>query len=300
MPLFRLRQLALDRLAHLLRLLLHGRELDLQLPHTAVGLVELERARVDLHPETRRRLVDEVDRLVGQEAVGDVAVGENRSGDERRVADAHAVVRLVALLQAPQDGDGVGDRRLADEDRLEAALESGILLDLLAVLVQGRRADSAELPAREHRLEEIPGGDSALGRARPDDRVQLVDEQDDLPLGRLDLVQHCLEPLLELAAVLRAREQRADVERPDALSLEALRHVPGDDALREPFDDRCLADPGVADQHWVVLRAPREHLDDAANLLVTPDHRVELAVLGRRGEVASEFLERLVGLLRIL
>ena len=29
---------------------------------------------VDLHPDARRRLVDQVDRLVGQEAVGDVAV----------------------------------------------------------------------------------------------------------------------------------------------------------------------------------------------------------------------------------
>jgi hypothetical protein len=30
------------------------------------------------------------------------------------------VVRLVALLQAAQDRDRVADRRLADEDRLEA------------------------------------------------------------------------------------------------------------------------------------------------------------------------------------
>ena len=74
-------------------------------------------------------------------AVGDVAVGEHGRGDERGVADADAVVRLVALLQAAQDRDRVLDRRLADEDRLEAALERGVLLDVLAVLVERRRAD---------------------------------------------------------------------------------------------------------------------------------------------------------------
>src|SRR5204862_422097 len=82
--------------------------------------VQLERARVDLHAEAGSRLVDEVDRLVGEEAVGDVPVGEDSRGDERRVADADAVVGLIALLEAAQDGDRVRDGRLADEDRLEA------------------------------------------------------------------------------------------------------------------------------------------------------------------------------------
>ena len=65
--------------------------------------------RVDLHAQPRRGLVDEVDRLVGQEAVGDVAVREHGGRDERGVADAHAVVRLVALLEPAQDRDRVGD-----------------------------------------------------------------------------------------------------------------------------------------------------------------------------------------------
>ena len=115
--LLRLGERPLDRLAHLRRLLRHRGELDLELHHAAVRLVELDRRGVDLHPQPRRRLVDEVDRLVGQEAVGDVAVREHGGGDERGVADADAVMRLVALLQAAQDRDRVLDRRLVDEDR---------------------------------------------------------------------------------------------------------------------------------------------------------------------------------------
>ena len=300
MALLRVGELPLDRLAHLGRLLAHRRELDLELADGAVGLVELERRAVDLHLQSRRRLVDEVDRLVGQLPVGDVAVGEHGGGDERRVADADSVMRLVLLLQAAQDRDRVGDRRLADEDRLEAALEGGVLLDVLAVLVERRRPHRAQLPARQHRLEEVGGVDGALGRAGADDRVQLVDEEDDLALGVRDLGEDGLQPLLELAAVLRAREQRADVERPDALALQALRHVAGDDPLREALGDRGLADARLADQHGVVLRPAREDLDDAADLLVAADDRVELARLGRLGQVAAELREGLVGALGVL
>ena len=188
----------------------------------------------------------------------------------------------------------------ADEDRLEAPLERRVLLDVLAVLVERRRADRAQLAAREHRLEEVGGVDRALGRTRADDRVQLVDEEDDLAGRVLDLREDCLEPLLELAAVLRPGEERADVERPHALALEPLGDVARDDALREPFGDRRLPHAGLADEHRVVLRAPRENLHDAADLLVAADDGVELARLGERGQVATVLLERLVRALGIL
>ena len=174
--------------------------------------------------------------------------------------------------------------------RLEAPLERGVLLDVLAVLVERRRADAAQLAARERRLQHVGGVGGAFGGAGADDRVQLVDEEDDLALGLLDLAQHGLEAVLEFAAVLRAGDQRAEVERDQAAVLQALGHVAGDDALREPLGDGGLADAGLADQHRVVLGAPREHLHDAADLLVAPDDRVDLALARDLGEVAPELL----------
>ena len=266
----------------------------------AVDLVDLGRLGIDLHPDPRRRLVDQVDRLVRQEAVGDVAVAERRRCDQRRVLDPDLVVDLVALLEPAQDRDRVLDTRLADVHRLEPALERRVLLDVLAVLVERRRADRPQLAAGEHRLEHVACVHRALGGTGADDRVQLVDEHDDLALRVGDLLQHRLQPVLELAAVLGAGDHRAQVERDHAPVLQTLGHVAGDDPLREPFDDRGLADAGLADQHRVVLRSARQHLDHATDLVVAPDHRVELALRRGLGQIAAVTLERLKLVLGVL
>ena len=281
-------------------LLAQRRQLDLELHRAAVELLDLLGDGVDLDPQPGGGLVDEVDRLVGQEAIGDVAVAERRGGDRRGVLDAHAVVLLVALLEPAQDRDGVLDRRLADHHRLEAPLQRGVLLDVLAVLVERRRADGAQLAAGEHRLEQVRGVDRALRGARADDRVQLVEEQHDLAASLRDLLEHGLQALLELAAVLGAREQRADVQRDDAPVAQRLGDVVIDDPLGEALDDRGLADAGLADEDGVVLRAPAEHLDDAADLLVAADDRVEQVLARGVGEVAAELLERLELVLGVL
>ena len=62
-------------------------------------------------------------------------------------------------------------------------------------------------------FEKVAGVHAALGLARADDGVQLIDEEDDAALGLLRTsLEHGLEPLLKFAAVLGARDQRAHVE----------------------------------------------------------------------------------------
>ena len=102
-----------------------------------------------------------------------------------------------------------------------------------------------------------------------------------MPLAPRDFVEHGLQPLLELAAEFRARDQRAHVERHQPLVAQALGHVAIDDAQRETFGDGGLADAGFADEHGIVLGAPRQHLDGAADFLVAADDRIELAVARR-------------------
>ena len=196
--------------------------LDLELDDAAIELVELFGLRIDLDAQPRGRLVDEVDRLVGQETIGNIAVRQGRRGDDRRIGDPHAMVKLVFLLQPAQDRDRILDRRLGHEDRLETAGECRVLLDMLAIFVERRRADAMQLAARQRRLQQIGGIHRALGLAGADQRVHLVDEQDDGALRRGDLVENGLQPLLEFAAIFGAGDERAHVEGEQLLVLAAI------------------------------------------------------------------------------
>ena len=276
-------------------LLLERLFLDLKLDDLAVERLDFLGLAFHLHADAARRLVHQVNGLVGEEAVLDVAIGQLRRRDDRTVGDAHAVVQLVLVLDAAQDRDRVLDARLLDVDRLEPSLERGVLLNIFLVLVEGRGADAMQFAARQGGLQQVRGVHRAFARARPDQGVHLVDEQDDLPLGMLDLVEHGLEPLLELAAILRPRDQRAHVERHERAALEAVGHVAIGDAQREAFRDRGLAGAGLADQGGVVLGTPGEDLDGAADLLVAADDGVELALACGPGEVAGELFHGVVG-----
>src|SRR3954471_21221280 len=236
-------------------------------------------------------LVDQIDRLVGQEAVGDVAVRlvDRRLDRLARVLDV--VERLVAILDADQDIDRLALARRVDLDRREARVERAVLLDVLAVLGRGRRADAADLAAAQRRLQDVRRVERAFGRSRADQRVQLVDEHDDVRvLGQF--LHDRLEALFELAAVLGAGDDQRDVEGEDALVGEEVRHVAIDDLLREAFHDGRLADARLADQDGVVLGAPAEHLLDALDLDGPADQRVELVLHGRFREVAAELGEQ--------
>ena len=70
-----------------------------------------------------------------------------------------------ADLEAVQDLEGFGDGGLGHVDRLESALKGGVALDVLAVVVEGGRADALQLPTRQGRLEQVADVQAAAARA---------------------------------------------------------------------------------------------------------------------------------------
>ncbi len=76
-----------------------------------------------------------------------------------------------------------------------------------------------------------------------------------------------------------------------------LRNVAVVDAAREAFGDRGLADAGFADQQRIVLAPAAQDLDDALELVLAADQRIDLAGLGQMIEVDRVGVERAGGLL---
>mmetsp|Transcript_154267 Transcript_154267/g.494700 ORF Transcript_154267/g.494700 Transcript_154267/m.494700 type:complete len:278 (+) Transcript_154267:795-1628(+) len=196
-------------------------------PTLSLRLIVL-RVLEELLPHLRARLVHDVDGLVWQEAVGDVLRGQLHRGNERPRRVAQLVVTLVLRRETLQDLHCLLLRGLWHIHRLKAALESRILLDVLAVLLDGGRADDLQLAAGQGRLHDVAGvhGAAAIpGAAGTDNGVDLVDHQDDLFLGCQHLVDHILQTLLELTSVAGARQQHREVQLHDALALQKLGHI---------------------------------------------------------------------------
>ena len=130
--------------------------------------------------------------------------------------------------------------------------------------------------------------------------MQLVDKDDELAFGLGDFLQYCLEPLLEFTAELGPGDERAQIQRDEALVLQTFGDVAVGDALRETLRYGSLAHTRLTDQHRIVFSATRKNLNDAANFFVTADYRIELALAGSIGEITGVALECLVLILRSL
>src|SRR5829696_1132103 len=120
--------------------------------------------------------------------------------------------------------------------------------------------------------------------------MDLVDKQDDVAVVG-DLLHYLLEALLELAPVLGASDQGAEVEGVHLFVAEDLGHLALGDLLGQSFDDGGLADAGLTDDDGVVLGAPDEDLHDPRYLLAPPDHGVQLIFLGVGSEVPAVLIE---------
>ena len=268
----------------------------------SISLMPMVFLRLLLRDQHLRRagFVDHVDRLVRQLAVMDVARRQLHRRLDRLVGVFQPMVILEIGLQALEDRDRVFHRRLVDVDLLEPAHQRAVLLEVLAIFLVGRRAHAADGAGGERGLEQIGGVHRAAGGgAGADHGVDFVDEQDGVRM-RLQLLQNLLQPFLEIAAIARAREQRAHVEREHGGGRQHFRHLAVDDALGEPFGDRGLADAGLADEQRIVLLPAAQHLDGAVDLGIAADDRIDLAVARLLVEVDAIGLERLALLLGIL
>mmetsp|Transcript_62369 Transcript_62369/g.185792 ORF Transcript_62369/g.185792 Transcript_62369/m.185792 type:complete len:252 (-) Transcript_62369:1039-1794(-) len=212
---------------------------------------------------------------------------------------AQLVVLLVLGGEALQDPHRLLPCGLRDGHGLEAALEGGVALDVLTVLVERGRADALQLPARKGRLQEVRRVDAAAVRATSaagaDERVDLVNDQNHRPVTLTDLLDDVPEAFFKVATVARASQEQGEVELHHPFVHEARRYLALGDALREPMRDGGLADTGLPDKHRIVLRAAAENAHSALQLLRAAHERVQPALLGKLREV----LPKLQGLREI-
>ncbi len=176
------------------------------------------------------------------------------------------------------------------QNLLEATLKSAILLDILTILVECRCANALNFTACQCRLEHIGGVQRPTGTTGAHDGMDFVNKQYYIRVV-LQLVEHRLHTLLELATVFCAGHQRRQVERNDTLVVECAGHAAFDDALGKAFGDGRLAYAGLTDKHGVVLLAATQNLRNTLQLTAATDNGVKATFLGGLGQVAAKVLE---------
>ena len=238
------------------------------------------------------RLVDDVDRLVGQMPVIDVLGAQLGRGLQGGHGVLDAVVLFKARLEPFEDLDRFLHRRLDHIDLLEAPRQGRVLLENTAVFGEGGRANALELARAQRRLEQVGRVQrTARSRTGTDQGVDFVDEQDAVGLV-FQRFQHALEALLKVAAVFGAGQQGAHVERIHVRLGQDFRHVFLRDAPGQALGNGGFTHAGLTHQQRVVLAAAAENLDHALDFVVTADQRIDLAVPGELVQVLRVLLQR--------
>ena len=240
----------------------------------------------------RAGFVDDVDGLVGQVAVGDVARSQLHGRLQGGGRVNHAVMRLKARAQAIENFHGFGHGRLGHFHFLEAPRKRRVFFKNAPVFSEGGGANALELPAGKSRLEQVGSVQRAAGsRARANQRVDFVNEEDGVGLVAQAL-EHALEALLEVAPVFGACQQRAHVQRVNDGAGQHFRHFAFGDAPGQPFGNGGFAYARLAHQQRVVFAAAAKNLDGALQLVLAANKRVNAPFARLLVEIDGVLLQR--------
>ena len=205
---------------------------------------------------------------------------------------------LVSLLQATEYGNRILHCGLFHHDGLETTLKSGILLDILTVLIERSRTDTVQFASSQHGLQKVARIHSTLRLSCPDNRMQFIDKEQDPAVRAFHLIQHGFQTFLKFTLILSARNQGAHIERKYGLILQAIWHIASYDTLGQPLRDGRLTYTWLTNQYRVVLSLTRKNSDDIPNLRISTYDGIQFMLSCGLDQILAIFLQRLVGLLR--
>src|SRR5690606_4301390 len=252
---------------------------DLQLHDLSVELIQFFRQRIHFDTQLGCSLIHEVNGLIRQETVRYIAVRQLYSGDDGVVLDPHAVVQFVLFLNTSQDRNSVFNGGFVHHYRLEPAFQGFVLFDVLLVLLERRSPDGVQFTSRQGRLQQVGSVHRAFSAASgTNECVDLIDEENDLPIGVCHFLDDRLETFLEFALVLRTGNQQTHIQGDNGLVFEVFRNVSVDNPLRQTFYDGGLTDTGLTQKDRVVLCPARKNLQNPSDFVIATNNRIDLSL----------------------
>ena len=196
-------------------------------------------------------------------------------------------MRGVFFLQALENFVGLFRSWRLHGDRLEAALQSRVFLDVFAIFIECGRANALDFAARKRWLQNIAGVDRALGATCAYKRVQLVNEQNNV-LGAAHFIHNGLDALLKLTAVLCSRNHHGQVKHNKSLVMQKVWNFLRNNLLRKTFNNRRLTNTSFAKKNGIVFGASTQHLNQSFNFTEATNDRIKFTSARKLREIAAE------------
>ena len=199
---------------------------------------------------------------------------------------------FVVMGNALEDLQRILHIGLCHRHRLETALQGGILLNKLAVLIKGGSADDLYLTPGQGGLEDVGGIHAALSISGAHDVMHLVNDQDDVP-GLADFLDESLHTALELATELGPGHQGRQVQQVDLLIPQLKGHLPGYNTLGQALGNSGLTYTGLTDKAGIILLAAVQNLHHTLDFLLPANNRIQLSLPSPAGKVDAVIIQKL-------
>ena len=241
----------------------------------------------------RAGLIQQVDGLIRQETIGDIALRQHHTlmGNLRRNGDT--VELSIGLGQTLHNLACLGDGGFCNSDRLEAALQGGILFNIFPIFRKCRSADNLYFSPGKGGFQDICRVHAALCIAGTHQIMNLINHQNDIA-ALLDLTDQALHAALKLTTELGTSHQSRQIQQKNLLVPELIGNISGGDSLGKTLRNGSFANARLADQTGVVFLAAVENLDDALGLHIPTNDSIQLSFFGSAGEIHAVAVQKLV------
>ena len=184
---------------------------------------------------------------------------------------------FIFFLDAAQNGDRIFHRRLANKDGLKPARQGCIFFHMLAIFIERGGADAMQFAPRQRRLQKV--GASMAPSALPAPTSVCISSMNRMmPPSAAVTSERRPSSAPQIHREIWPRQSSEPMSSASSfLSFRALRHIALDDAKRQAFGNGGLAHAGFANENRIVLGAPGQHLNGAANFFIPANDRIELA-----------------------
>ena len=197
---------------------------------------------------------------------------------------------FVFILQCCQHLNGNSLCGLFHTHRLKTTLKSCILFDMLAIFFQSSRTDQLDLAPCHGRLQDIGCINGTFRRPGTDDRMDLIHEKNDIPIGT-DFFQCFFHTFLKFTAVFGTGNHGRQIQTEDFLVSQGIRDIPFCDFLCQTFHNSGFADTGITSQAGIIFRSSAQYLHDTIDFCISADDGIKLSLFRHQSQISAEFFQ---------